>query len=126
MAPAANGYAARQTLISCRFRGPFRLYLSTSESASDPSSQPPPPFGSRRPLVFPPSYRLRVQGHLHSDRLPAPSPGKRLETIFTLVGSGYQAVVSVCGLDNFRQRSLSFLSLSLSFPFVSPRIGAAI
>ena len=36
MAPAANGRAARQTLISCRFRGPFCLYLSTSESGFGP------------------------------------------------------------------------------------------
>lgn len=33
MAPAANGRAALQTLISCRFRGPSRFYLSASKSA---------------------------------------------------------------------------------------------
>jgi len=48
MAPAANGRAALQTLISCRFRGPSRFYLSTSKSASGPLLFSLRPFGSRR------------------------------------------------------------------------------
>jgi len=41
MAPAANGRAALQTLISCRFRGPSRFYLSASKSAPGGSSPLP-------------------------------------------------------------------------------------
>lgn len=41
MAPAANGCAARQTLISCRFRGPFAFTFLYVRIRSGPSSQPP-------------------------------------------------------------------------------------
>lgn len=54
MAPAANGRAALQTLISCRFRGPSRFYLSASESAPGSLLFSLRPFGSRRhsPCLF--------------------------------------------------------------------------
>lgn len=44
MAPTANGRAALQTLISCRFRGPSRFYLS--ESKSVPQDLSPSASGS--------------------------------------------------------------------------------
>lgn len=57
MAPAANGRAALQTLISCRFRGPSRFYLSVSKSAPGPLLFSLRPFSSRRrsPCPFTPA-----------------------------------------------------------------------
>ena len=62
MAPAANGRAALQTLISCRFRGPSRFYLSTSKSVSGPLLFSLRPFGSRRhsPCPFTSALTLRA------------------------------------------------------------------
>lgn len=52
MAPAANGCAARQTLISCRFRGPFAFTFPRPNPLRTLASLQP--FGSHRgSLVFP-------------------------------------------------------------------------
>lgn len=66
MAPAANGRAALQTLISCRFRGPSRFYLSASKSAWGPLLFSLRPFSSRRPaLLLSPRSRAIPASDLH-------------------------------------------------------------
>lgn len=62
MAPTANGRAALQTLISCRFRGPSRFYLSESKSVPQdplPSASGPSVAADTHSLVLSSPHRER-------------------------------------------------------------------